>query len=394
MTDGRLCSSLSEIFFRKKMKTVVVSAVNLRKGGTLTILKDCLRYLSGRCRAGEVRVIALVHRRELCDFPGIEYIEMPWCIKTWAHRLWAEYVTMKRISRRLALQAGEPVDVWLSLHDTTPNVLAKRREVYCHTSFPFLKLKLRDWWMNPKIPLFSVMGRLYFRINVHKNDCIIVQQHWFAKAMSDMLGVPMARFMVIPPVCAALPANTADGVFTGAAPDSAPCASADGAVVKDVPPLFFYASTPDCHKNFETLCEASRLLEAELGRGKFRTIITVRGDENRYARWLYRKWGKVKSIDFHGFMSKEELFATYAAADCFVFPSRVETWGLPITEYMAANPRGRLLLADLPYARETFSGGCENASCGDGAVRSAGWFAPCGVDDLRALMKREIVSES
>ena len=53
-------------------RTVVVSAVNIRKGGTLTILKDCLKYLSGLAEAGEWKVIALVHRQSLCDYPGIE----------------------------------------------------------------------------------------------------------------------------------------------------------------------------------------------------------------------------------------------------------------------------------------------------------------------------------
>ena len=56
-------------------KTIVVSAVNLRKGGTLTILRDCLQHLSSMTK--DYRVVALVHKRELCDFQGIEYIEMP-----------------------------------------------------------------------------------------------------------------------------------------------------------------------------------------------------------------------------------------------------------------------------------------------------------------------------
>ena len=76
------------------MKTIVVSAVNIRKGGTLTILRDCLGYLSGLASGGEYRVVALVHKRELADYPGIEYIEMPGCIKGWGRRLWCEYVTM------------------------------------------------------------------------------------------------------------------------------------------------------------------------------------------------------------------------------------------------------------------------------------------------------------
>ena len=72
----------------------------------------------------------------------------------------------------------------------------------------------------------------------------------------------------------------------------------------------------------------------------------------RCSRWIRKHWGDVSSIDFHGLMPKEKLFGYYQAASCFVFPSRVETWGLPITEYMLLNG-GRMLLADLPYAHET-----------------------------------------
>lgn len=66
-----------------KRKTIVVSAVSLRKGGTLTILQDCLCYLSALAADGNYRVIALVHKRELADYPHIEYIEMPDVIKGW-----------------------------------------------------------------------------------------------------------------------------------------------------------------------------------------------------------------------------------------------------------------------------------------------------------------------
>lgn len=330
------------------MKTIVVSAVNIRKGGTLTILKQCLAHLSSLVQSQDeacpqeerLHVTALVHRRQLCDYPGIEYIEMPWCIRSWGLRLWAEYVTMHRISKDIARrQGGRKVWLWLSMHDTTPRVEAQHREVYCHTSFPFLKLQWRDWVMNPKIPLFCLLGRLVYRINAGRNDSIIVQQNWFADAMSGLLGVPRGKFRVIPPV-------------TDVQAPS-PQAGAQPSFRQDVP-VFFFASTADCHKNFETLCMAAAGLEAE-GK-KFRVVLTVKGDENRYAKWLFKHWGQVKSIDFHGFMSKDELYGTYRNADCFVFPSRIETWGLPISEYMHHNPSGRLLLADLPYARETSSG--------------------------------------
>lgn len=346
-----------------KQKTVVVSAVNLRKGGTLKILRQALQYLSGRTECEDLRVIALVHKKELCNFPGIEYIEMPWCIKFWAHRLWAEYVTMYGISKKLAMERnGRPVDVWLSLHDTTPRVIARKREVYCHTSFPFLKIRARDFLMDPKIPLFAKLGSLAYRINAKENDSIIVQQNWFADALSGLLKVPRERFRVIPPEFENTVHNT-------------------GEPVKNEVPTFLFVSTPDCHKNFETLLEASRLLEKELGRDKFRTVITVKGDENRYAKWLYRKWGRVQSVEFTGRVPHDELNSLYSSADVFVFPSRIETWGLPISEYMAANPGGKLLLADLPYAHETAR-----------AAASASYFTTTDASALKKMMYESIAA--
>ncbi len=314
---------------RSLPRVIVVSAVNIRKGGTLTILRECLQHLSMQ---DGLKVYALVHDKSLCEYPAIEYLEFPWTIKGWGRRLWCEYVTMSRVSRDIERQERQEIDTWLSLHDTTPRVKAKHREVYCHTSFPFLKWTLRDLMMDPKIPLFAIFTRFAYRINIHRNDCLIVQQSWFAEELSRITGFPRERIRVIPPIV-----SVSDIV-----PEK---------VVSDVP-LFLFVSTPDCHKNFETLCEAARLLEEQVGTGRFRVVLTLSGTENRYARWIRKRWGGVSSLEFAGLMKKEKLFGYYQAASCFVFPSRVETWGLPITEYMLLNG-GKMLLADLPYAHET-----------------------------------------
>ena len=57
------------------MKQIVISAVNLRKGGTLTILRQCLAFLSEWAPAHGYRVMALVHKQELADYPNIQYID-------------------------------------------------------------------------------------------------------------------------------------------------------------------------------------------------------------------------------------------------------------------------------------------------------------------------------
>lgn len=308
-------------------KTIVISAVNIRKGGTLTILRDCLSYLS--TIADQYRIVAIVHKRELCDYPGIEYIEMPDTIKGWGRRLKAEYLTFNKISKQLA-----PVYLWFSLHDTTPCVQAEHQAVYCQTSFPFMRAKLQDLRFDPKIVLFTLFTRFAYRLNVHRNDYLVVQTQWLRKGLSRMLGVKEEKILVAPPKV-----NV---------PEYESVALAQ-------PPLFIYPATADCHKNFETLCEAARLLEDEIGKGKFKVLITVDGRENKYSAWLKERWGSVSSIDFHGLVKREELFRLYGESACLVFPSRVETWGLPISEFaLTGRP---MLLADLPYAHET-SAGC------------------------------------
>ena len=308
------------------LKHIVISAVNIRRGGTLTVLRDCLRYLSS---CGEYDVTAIVHDKSLCLYEGINYIEIPWSVKGWLRRLWCEYVTMERLSGKMP-----PVDLWFSLHDTTPRVHAKKHAVYCHTSFPFLKVHLRDFFMNPKIVMFSLFTKYAYRIGVGKNDYLVVQQEWFRKGLAGLTGFPEERIIVSPPAFKSLPLED----------------MAD----KEDRPIFFYPSGPDCHKNFETLLKASEIAENTVGKDKFKVVITLSGAENRYACWLYKKWGHLSSVDFHGYMDKEELCSYYSRAACLVFPSRVETWGLPISEFKVT---GRpMILADLPYAHETSAG--------------------------------------
>lgn len=337
------------------MKTIVVSAVNLRKGGTLTILRDCLQYLSTLATTGEYRIVALVHNRELCDYPGIEYIEMPWTLKSWFVRLWCEYVTMYGVSKRLT-----PVYLWLSLHDTTPHVKAEKRAVYCHNPFPFFKWKWREWFMSYKIVCFACFSEYIYRTNMHKNYKVIVQQQWLKDEFINMFNLKKDDVIV------ALPSKSAIPIVS--------------VVQKTNKYMFLFPSFCDIHKNFETLCEATKLLEEEVGKDLFRVVLTIAHNQNKYAEWLWRKWGNVSSLEFAGFLPQEILYQYYAEANCLVFPSRVETWGLPISEFAVTGKP--MLLADLPYAHETGAGSKQTA-----------FFPATDVIALKDEMKRVLVGD-
>lgn len=339
------------------MKTIVVSAVNIRKGGTLTILRNCLEYLSGLAQSGNYRVVALVHKKELAYYPCIEYIELSWTIKSWFLRIWCEYVTMNSISKQLS-----PVYLWLSLHDTTPFVKAERQAVYCQTSFPFFRWKWQDARFDYKIVLFACFTKFAYLVNIRRNKYLIVQAEWLRQGFAKMFGLPTDLFIVAPPERK----PKTDFCFRRA--------------INDVY-RFIYVATADCHKNFETLCRAAALLEKEIGKDKFKVVLTLSGTENKYAKWLHQKWGGIGAVDFSGFMNRQQLYHAYAQADCLVFPSKVETWGLPISEF--AEFGKPMLLADLPYAHETAAGS-----------KQAAFFAPNDAEKLKEYMKRLVLHDT
>lgn len=339
------------------MKTIVVSAVNLRKGGTLTILRECLSYLSELSKSGDYKIVALVHKKELAYFDGIEYIELPWSLKSWINRLWCEYVMMKRISKQLT-----PIYLWFSLHDTTPNVISERRAVYCHNPFPFYSWNLRELFFNYKIVLFSLFSKYIYRTNLHENNKVVVQQQWIRSEFIKMFSLKSSNVIVAKP-----PAQSSYSIIS---------TKRENKLYK-----FIFASYSDLHKNFELLCRATRMLEQEIGTDRFRVVLTISGKENRYAAWLHKNWSDVKSLEFAGFMDKDTLYENYGSSDCLVFPSKVETWGLPISEF--AEYKKPMLISDLPYAHET-AAGCDYV----------GFFNPDSPKELMSKMKALVEGDS
>jgi len=300
---------------------IVISAVNLVEGGTLTILRECLAYVAAELPA-EYEIVALVNCADLINEPRIRLISIPSAKKSWFFRLYWEWFGFRRISREL-----KPA-LWLSLHDITPRVLATRQAVYCHNPSPFYRIGLREALLEPKFLIFNLFYAWLYRAFIRRNYCVIVQQEWLrAEFMRRMGQLPMV---------VAHPSLQAAERFHALAP---------GSVF-----VFIYPALPRVFKNIETLCEATQILISRGIRG-FEVRLTLVGNENRYARWLRRRFGATAQIRFIGRQTKDEMAAQYREASAIVFPSKLETWGLPITEGKAQLLP--LLVADLPYARET-----------------------------------------
>jgi len=95
---------------------------------------------------------------------------------------------------------------------------------------------------------------------------------------------------------------------------------------------------------------AARELERS-GFRKFEIWLTMNGTETPYAAKMMREYSDLTTVRWLGLLPRPEILRLYAEADCLLFPSKLETWGLPITEFKATGKP--ILAADLAYAHET-----------------------------------------
>lgn len=293
------------------------------EGGPLTIYYQCLDALITTGLSQQYRVIAFVHRSELFESyrDHVELIELPKSRRSYLYRLYYEYCYFYHFSKK------QHVDIWISLHDITPRVRADRLYTYCHNPSPFMKKDVRTIKYSLTNTLFSFFYKYLYRINIQNATAVILQQDWIRKEFVRMF-----------PVKKAIVARPEQVIHYRAADDR---------MEQDHKTTFIFPALPRFFKNFEVICEAAKLMDSE----ECEILLTIDGTENAYSKAVYEDYKNVKSITWLGVQPRERIFSLYGRADCLIFPSKLETWGLPISEFKKTGKD--MLLVDLPYAHET-----------------------------------------
>ena len=242
---------------------IVISGINMVEGGIYTILHNALEELSKYSEKVPLEIIAFVHKKDGLDFPSIQLIEIPKSKKSWWFRLYYEYIYFYKMSKKI-----QP-DIWLSLHDTTPRVVAKKRFVYCHHPTTFYKPTWKDWKFDYKIGLFSLLYDWVFKINIKKNHTVFVQQHWIKAVFTKRFGI--SNVVVAQPQFSTL-SSTKNTVFEA------------GKI------HFLYPSFPRSYKNHELIIEALKKLTPDIKDKVVFHFTTIKDNKQKYARYLINKY--------------------------------------------------------------------------------------------------------
>lgn len=316
-----------------KRKIIVVNAVNIVDGGALVVLKDAIKSLHSELD-DKFKMLCLVNSKELfkdISLPKARFIPFPAIKKHWMSRIFFEYYTTSKLSQRL------DVDIWIDMHDISSNVKANFKYVYCHNPSIFYTPSLFDLLYEPKIVAFSFLYKFLYRINIKKNTHVFVQQHWIADKFRELF---LLDNLVVARPSINIDNNIDNNINSNII---------DLVKVDDKSKLIFYPAYPRVFKNFEVIAKCAELC---VKNGKnYHFLFTIDGSENAYSRYLYGKYKHLNNIHWVGLKAHGVINYIYTKTDIVCFPSKLETWGLPISE--AASFDIKLCCSDLPYAHET-----------------------------------------
>lgn len=343
-----------------KKKIFVISAINFFEGGPLSILNDCLDYVNKSIYINDHKFIVLVHKKEQFkkfNNENIEFLEFPKSRKSYIYRLYYEYFYFEKLAKK------KNAFFWLSLHDITPNVGNINQAVYCHNPAPFNKINFSDIYIQPTQFFFTLFYRFLYQKNIKKNKFVIVQQQWIKNKFVNLFNLKKDKIIISTPQIPQIPLNFIEQKS-----------------INNNKKIFFFPTFPRSFKNIEVICEAVKLINL-FSSNNFKVVITIDGSENNYSKWIYKKYKEVKNINFIGLISRYEVFKYYTLADCLVFPSKLETWGIPVSEFKQF--KKHILIADLPYAKETI-----------GDYSFVNFFNPNSAKQLSELMHKFIKNET
>ena len=113
----------------------------------------------------------------------------------------------------------------------------------------------------------------------------------------------------------------------------------------------------------------------------FKVYLTIDGSENIYSKEIVDKYSQLECVKFIGLQSRVNLMEYYNKIETVIFPSKLETWGLPITE--AKKFKKKLILSNLPYAHETL-----------GNYKKVFFFNPDSAQELALKMEEIIIGKN
>jgi glycosyltransferase involved in cell wall biosynthesis len=328
------------------MQTILVLDVAAGEGGALSVLNE---YYDRFRRDTENRYVFCVGLPELAESDTVRVRRFPWVKRSWLHRLWFEHVTVRRLLRR------EGIDRIFSLQNTAVSGTKLPQTVYLHQPLPFcgIRFSLRK---QPKFWVYQhlIARRIY--ASLRRAEQVIVQTEWMKRAACERAGISPEKVVLETPQIS--------------------CVVTEKFRPQEWKRTFFYPASNYSYKNHELILQAVEQLVKE-GVTDFTVRFTLKAEELP----IMAKYPlAAERVELCGSIPREAVMAAYASS-VLLFPSYIETFGLPLLE--AKMTGAPILASDCPFSHEILD-----------AYEDVRFFDPFDAASLAACMREKLEDKS
>lgn len=327
---------------------ILVYDIAAEEGGAVSVLKA---FYEQHKEDKQNRYVYLLSTYHLEETDNITVINVPQIKKSWFHRLAFDNFGAKKYIK------AHQIDEVLSLQNMHLPCFKGKQTIYVHNALPFCEHKF-SFKENKKMWIYqNVIGNM-MKKSIKKADSVIVQTEWMREAIAAGDARILEKTKVqFPPVI-----TIGEGEYSPTAP------TCD----------FFYPASAETFKNHKLLFAALKSLQ-EQGVKEYTLTLTLTGEETAEIAELKKETEEYAlPVVWAGKMPHEKVYEYYRKS-ILVFPSYIETVGLPIYEAMRCNTP--LILADCTYTR-----GIKEI------YQKVKYFGYTDADALAMLMKEEVLA--
>lgn len=313
-------------------KSIVILAIATRTSGSYMIYKQFINYLS-QYRDNNKFHIFIDPSMIQPEIEGVTYIHD--ADHSWKHRIYMDNGGFKKLIEKLGINA----DLIVSFQNTAiitnlPQIL------YYHTSLSFYPNKWNPFKTSERVMfLYKYIFPYFVKRTLNKDTHIVTQIPFIKNAFMRQHKWPENRMHIMFPDLESI--DIARYPAEPLAPDEY---------------HFLYPATPFLYKEHKTIIEAIHIImirNKEIA-DKIRIHFTVTQEDAPHIVKLVEKYCLHRQILFEGTIEHDKLLRMYKSSCALLFPSTIETLGLPQIE--AAKFGLPIVATDLEYSKEVLDG--------------------------------------
>lgn len=313
----------------KSKEYIAVSATALAASGALTILKQFIKHA-----ANDINnyIMFVPSGLDLPKHGNIEYIfNEP---KGWAQRIYWDWFGFRKALDRLSLNVKKV----LCLQNSTLNIECDQ-VIYLHQPIPFSEYNnfLSNFSVNNfKLYLYKKVYAFFIFIFCNEKTIYVVQTEWMkAGVLKRCPKLRNEQVVIIKP--------DVKGFDITDDSNTAPISKNK----------ILYPATPLSYKNHQIILDALILLKNKNELSDICFQVT-------FNKGVYKNFDKFVTknkleyhIEYLGMLTHDLLKIKYQEAKVIVYPSYIESYGLPLIE--AASLGKKIVCSDLPYSQDVLA---------------------------------------